>query len=238
MHHNTVRRRENRERLLAAAARNIAEVGFAHITRERLMDGSGLAHNTFRAHFPRTDLLLAAICERHAHALLEATGCIDPDDPRPPRAALVATASRILACIDARPHAHTVLMRDLACLPPAQRAEIDHLGDVAAFQIDCAWSALRPDLASPERYAGLTRALRTLLLRWPDWREPGPPGHPDAAADRCVAMVEATVDRAPPASAHAPCAAPPRPQPPRPLDVRRSRRPLHRHRRPTPSRPP
>ncbi len=211
MHHNTVRRRENRERLLAAAARNIAEVGFAHITRERLMDGSGLAHNTFRAHFPRTDLLLAAICERHAHALLEATGCIDPDDPRPPRAALVATASRILACIDARPHAHTVLMRDRACLPPAQRAGTDHLGDVAAFQIDCAWSALRPDLASPERYAGLTRALRTLLLRWPDWREPGPPGHPDAAADRCVAMVEATVDRAPPASAHAPW--PPRPAP-------------------------
>ncbi len=53
--------------------------------------------------------------------------------------------------------------------------------------------------------------LRSLLLRWPDWRETGPAGHPDAAADRCVAMVEATIDRAPPASAHAP--SPPRPAP-------------------------
>ena len=151
------------------------------------------------------------ICNTHAQALLEATGCHDSDDPTPPRAGLVATAARILACIDARPDAHIVLMRDLACLPPPMRAEIDYLGQVAAFQLDCAWSALRPDLASPERYSGLTRMLRALLLRWPDWREPGALGHPDAAADRCVAMVEATIDRAPPASAHTPW--PPRPAP-------------------------
>ncbi len=175
------------------------------------MEGTGLASGSLEPHFATTHRLLAVICNAHAHALLDATGCHEPDDPTPPRAGLVATAARILACIDANRYAHTVLMRDLACLPPAERAEVDYLGEVAAFQLDCAWSALRPDLASPERYAGLTRALRSLLLRWPDWREPGPAGHPNAAADRCVAMVEATIDRAPPASAHAPW--PPRPGP-------------------------
>ncbi len=211
MHANTLKARDNRARILATATRTIAEVGFAHATRERIMEGTGLATGSLEPHFATTHRLLAVICNTHARALMEATGSHDPTDPTPPRAALVATASRILACIDAHPHAHTVLMRDLACLPPAVRAEVDYLGQVAAFQIDCAWSALRPDLAIPERYAGLTRALRSLLLRWPDWREPGPAGHPDAAADRAVAMVEATIDRAPPASAHAPW--PPRPAP-------------------------
>ncbi len=195
---HALRSSANRARILSVATRNIAELGFPHITAARIMEGTGLHKGSLDPHFGNTHRLLAVICNTHARALLEATGSHDPLDPAPPRAALVATAARILACIDARPDAHTVLMRDLACLAAPVRAEIEHLGTVAAFQIDCAWSALRPDLASPERYSALTRALRTLLLRWPDWREPGPPGHPDAAADRAVAMVEATVDRAPP----------------------------------------
>ncbi len=204
MNAHTLKARANRARILATATRNIAEHGFAHATLERIMAGTGLHKNSIDPHFGNIHRLLAAICERHAHALLEATGGHDPADPATPRAALVAAAARILACIDAHPDAHTVLMRDRACLPPAQRAGTDHLDTVAALQIDCAWSALRPDLASPERYAALTRTLRTLLLHWPDWRQPGPPGHPDAAADRCVAMVEATIDRPAPASAHTP----------------------------------
>ena len=204
MHANTLRCRANRERILATATRTIAEVGFTHATIPRLMADSGLRAGSFRSHFPQTVDLLAAICERHANALLEATGCVKPDDPTPPRAVLIATAARILACIDARPAAHTVLMRDRPCLPPALRANLDYLDEVAAFQVDCAWRALRPDLATPERLAGLTKPLRTLLLRWPEWREPGPRGHPDAAAERAVAMVEATIDLALPASAHVP----------------------------------
>jgi len=210
MHKNTLTSRANRERILATATRNIAEHCFHHATRPRIMAGSGLAIATLQAHFPNNTLLLAAICERHARALLEATGCVDPDDPAPPRAALVATAARILACIDARPDAHAVLMRDRPCLPAPALATLDHLDEVAAFQIDCAWSAIRPDLATPDRLAGLTRPLRTLLLRWPDWREPGAAGHPEAAADRAVAMVEATVDRP------VPRPAPPPPAPPNP----------------------
>ncbi len=200
----TLRSSTSRARILAAATRNIAEVGFTHATRERIMAGTGLHPGSLDPHFGNTGRLLAVICNTHARALAEATGTHDAADPTPPRAALAATAARILACIDARPDAHTVLMRDLACLPPAVRAEIDYLGSVAAFQLDCAWSALRPDLADPARYAGLTRALRSLLLRWPDWRETGPAGHPDAAADRALAMVEATIDRAPPATARTP----------------------------------
>ena len=205
MHPNSLKFRANRERILAVATRNIAEHGFAHVTRRRVMEGTGLADGSMHPHFPHITHLLAAICERHARALLEATGCVDPVDPMPPpRAALVATAARILACIDASPHAHAVLMRDRPCLPPAPLASLDHLDEVAAFQVDCAWRALRPDLAAPERLAGLTRPLRTLLLRWPEWREPGPAGHPGAAAARAVAMVEATIDLALPASAHVP----------------------------------
>ncbi len=204
MHANTLRCRANRERILATATRTIAEHGFARVTIPRLMADSGLRAGSFRSHFPQAADLLAVICERHARALLEATGCVDPLDPTPPRAALVATAARILACIDARAAAHTVLMRDRACLPPASRADLDYLDEVAAFQFDCAWSAIRPDLATPGRLAGLTRPLRALLFRWPEWREPGPRGHPDAAAGRAVAMVEATIDLALPASAHIP----------------------------------
>ncbi len=210
MHGNTRTSRANRERILAAATRNIAEHGFTHTTRQRLMDGSGLADGTLHHHFATSTLLLAAICERHATALLEATGCVDPDDPAPPRTALLATATRILACIDANPHAHTVLMRDRPCLPAPARANLDHLDAVAALQIDCAWSAVRPDLATPDRLDALTRPLRTLLLRWPDWRVPGDLGHPGAAADHALAMVEATLDRP----------VPPRPKPgpvPRPF---------------------
>ena len=123
MHANTRTSHANRKRILAAATRNIAEHGFAHTTRPRLMDGTGFAASTLHAHFPCNTMLLAAICERHATALLEATGCVDPDDPAPPRAALLATAAtRILACIDANPDAHTVLMRDRPCLPAPDRA--------------------------------------------------------------------------------------------------------------------
>ncbi len=204
----TLRSSSSRARILATATRNIADVGFAHITRERIMAGTGMHPGTLDPHFGNNARLLAVICNDHARALAEATGCHDPLDPTPPRAALAATAARILACIDARPDAHTVLMRDLACLPAPVRAEIEHLGAVAAFQLDCAWSALRPDLALPERYTALTRTLRSLLLRWPDWREPGAAGYPRAAADRAVAMVEATVDRATPT--------PPAPPPPAP----------------------
>ncbi len=196
MHGNTLTRQANRERILAAATRNIAEHGYAHATRQRLMDGSGLADGTFHHHFPTTDLVLAAICARHATALLEATGCVDPLGPEPPRDALLAACARILARIDASPDAHAVLMRDRACLPTPARAALDHLDAVAAFQLDRAWAAVRPDLDTPGRLAGLTGPLRTLLLHWPDWRAPGDDAL--AAADRCIAMVEAAADRAPP----------------------------------------
>ncbi|MGI3776947.1 MAG: hypothetical protein ACRYGC_06585, partial [Janthinobacterium lividum] len=195
MHGNTRTRRANRERILATATRNIASHGYAHTTRNRLMAGSGLGNGSLHAHFPVNDLLLAAICERHATALLEATACPDACAADTPRAGLVAAAARILACIDARPDAHTILMRDRPCLPEPARAALAHLDEVAAFQLDRAWSAVRPDLDTAERLATLTRPLRTLLLHWPDWREPGPFGHPCAAADRAVAMVEAAIDR-------------------------------------------
>ncbi len=210
MHHNTRRRRENRERLLAAATRNIAEHGYTHTDRTRLMDGSGLAANSVRNHFPQAHVLLATLCERHARALADAAGCHDPDDPAPPRAALAAAAARVLARIDACADAHTILMRDAPCLPPAARAGLAHIHDVATLQVQLAWAATRPDLA-PERTAALARTLRALLLRWPDWREPGALGHPRAAADRAVAMVEATIDRLPPPAAPAPPPAAPNP---------------------------
>ena len=203
MHHNTLRRRENRERLLAAATRTIAERGYAHTTRPQAANDGGLAETSFRGHFPSMAVLLAAICERHARALADAAGCHDPNDPAPPRAALAAACARVLARIDARADAHTVLMRDAACLPPAARAGLDHTHAVATLQVELAWAAARPDLA-PERCAALARTLRALLLRWPEWREPGALGHPAAAADRAVAMVEATIDRAPPPAAPAP----------------------------------
>jgi addiction module HigA family antidote len=216
MHSNSLKFRANREHILATATRNIAEVGFAHITLRGIMDDTGLSQRSMHPYFPTTTSLLAVVCERHANALIEATGYVEPDDPRPPRAVLVASAARVLACIHAYPHAHTVLMRDRACLPPALRANLDYLDEVAAFQVDCAWSALRPDLAAPERVAGLTKPLRTLLLHWPEWREPGPRGHPDAAAERAVAMVEATIDLALPASTHTPLPLFPHPSLPAP----------------------
>ncbi|MGI4976013.1 MAG: HigA family addiction module antitoxin [Janthinobacterium lividum] len=214
MNKKTLMRRANRERILATATRNIAEHGFHHATRPSIMAGTGLATGTLQQQFATTILLLAAICERHATALLEATGCPDPDSPDTPRAGLVAAAARILACIDAHPCAHTILMRDRPCLPDPARAALDHLDQVAAFQLDRAWSAVRPDLDTAERLATLTAPLRTLLLHWPDWREPGPFGHPHAAADRAVAMVEATIDRPlPPLPPAPPAPALPAPNP-------------------------
>jgi AcrR family transcriptional regulator len=86
MHPNSLKFRANRERILAVATRNIAEHGFAHVTRRRVMEGTGLADGSMHPHFPHITHLLAAICERHARALLEATGCVDPVDPMPPPA--------------------------------------------------------------------------------------------------------------------------------------------------------
>lgn len=193
MRHATV---QARERILAAAAANLGRHGFHRATAALIMRDSGLPPSSLYSQFGDTTRLLAALCERHARALLEATGAHDPASTLPPRQRLDALATRILACIDANPDAHAIAVRDRACLPESDRAPLDHADQVAAHQIDLAWLDLRPDLDTPERLARLTRPLRTLLLHWAEWRDPAPGGRAEADGPRAVAMVAATIDRA------------------------------------------
>jgi TetR/AcrR family transcriptional repressor of nem operon len=73
---------ENRERILAVAARLFRERGFDGIGVAELMQGAGLTHGGFYGHFASKDDLAAQACER---ALAESAGkwatLADEDDP-------------------------------------------------------------------------------------------------------------------------------------------------------------
>ena len=60
MNAHTLKARDNRRRILANATRNIAEHGFVHATRARIMDGTGLHAGSLDPHFGNTTRLCSA----------------------------------------------------------------------------------------------------------------------------------------------------------------------------------
>lgn len=64
MGHSKAEKAESRERILAAASRQIRESGLDSISIAELMKTAGLTHGAFYAHFPSRTSLLAAALER------------------------------------------------------------------------------------------------------------------------------------------------------------------------------
>jgi AcrR family transcriptional regulator len=62
---------ETRAKLLAAARRAFAELGYAKARVEDIVTGAGVGHGTFYAYFPNKQAALAALVREHAGTLEE-----------------------------------------------------------------------------------------------------------------------------------------------------------------------
>jgi AcrR family transcriptional regulator len=62
---------ETRDRLLAAARRAFAELGYSKARVEDVVRGAGVGHGTFYAYFPNKQAALAALVREHAATLQE-----------------------------------------------------------------------------------------------------------------------------------------------------------------------
>src|SRR5919198_6599892 len=65
---------ETRAKLLAAARRAFAELGYAKARVEDIVTRAGVGHGTFYAYFPNKQAALAALMREHAGALEELAG--------------------------------------------------------------------------------------------------------------------------------------------------------------------
>ena len=77
---------ENREKILAAAARLFRERGFDEVGVADVMQAAGLTHGGFYGHFKSKDDLIAQATGGCAQAFVEQwTGVVEAEGPRPCR---------------------------------------------------------------------------------------------------------------------------------------------------------
>jgi AcrR family transcriptional regulator len=155
---------DQREAILAQAARLFADRGYAGTSMAMVAEACGLSKATLYHYWPDKDALLFAIADGHVQRL-QALVAQTPDPHAAPRERLAALIAQLVQHYAGAQDAHRVLTAEVRFLPPALRERmLAREREVVAAFAD-AVAAVRPEL----REAALAKPLTMLLFGMVNW---------------------------------------------------------------------
>ena len=155
---------DQRSHILACAAQQFAERGFAGTSMNQVADAAGLSKATLYHYCRDKHSLLVSIAEDHVDRLLTVV-----DEVRaqrlPAEARLRELIRRFVAEYAGAQHAHRVLTEDVRFLQPDDQQRVLDIERQVVAGIAAAVAALRPEL----KRAALAKPLTMLLFGMINW---------------------------------------------------------------------
>ena len=155
---------DQRSHILACAAQQFAERGFAGTSMNQVADAAGLSKATLYHYCRDKHSLLVSIAEDHVDRLLTVV-----DEVRaqrlPAEARLRELIRRFVAEYASAQHAHRVLTEDVRFLQPDDQQRVLDIERQVVAGIAAAVAALRPEL----KRAALAKPLTMLLFGMINW---------------------------------------------------------------------
>ncbi len=172
------RHEDQQQRIIETAARLFAERSFARTSIAELARACGFSKPLLYHYFTSKEDVLYRMLRAHMRDLRTAlAGARAASDD--PESRFRAFVSASLSVYTAVPEKHVVLMHDLDCLPPPQRAEIVAAERELVELVADMLAALRPELDTDRRlrkpYAMMFYGLLNWTYIWYDPDGPVPP---------------------------------------------------------------